>query len=82
MPAVMLLLSLVLGIIPLLGIAWIIVSGTILNVDGLFMSLILLTISGIFFLNAAWELGDRGLVPFLRKAKAAGGKEPPAPKAQ
>ena len=82
MPAVILLLSLVLGIIPLVGIAWIIVSGTILNVDGLFMSLILLTLSGIFFLNAVWELRDRDLLPFLRKEKAATGKEPSAPKAQ
>ena len=80
MPVVMLLLSLVLGIIPLVGIAWIIVNGTILNVDGLFMSLILLTVSGIFFLNATWELRDRGLLPFLRKEKGAG-KEPPAPEA-
>jgi uncharacterized membrane protein len=75
----MLLLSLVLGIIPLAGIAWIIVSGSALNVDGLFLSLILLTLSGIFFLNAAWELRDRGLLPFLRKERAAT-KEPLAPK--
>jgi uncharacterized membrane protein len=78
----MLLLSLVLAIIPLMGIVWIVVSGTMLNVDGLFMSLILLTLSGIFFLNAAWELRDRGLLPFLRKEKSATGKEPAAPKAQ
>jgi uncharacterized membrane protein len=82
LPVVMLLLSLVLAIIPLMGIVWIVVSGTMLNVDGLFMSLILLTLSGIFFLNAAWELRDRGLLPFLRKEKSATGKEPPAPKAQ
>jgi len=81
LPAVTLLLSLVLGIIPVLGIAWIIVSGTILNVDGLFMSLILLTISGIFSLNATWELRDRGLLPFLGKEKGAAGKEAPALKA-
>lgn len=77
----MLVLSLVLGTIPLVGIAWIIVNGTILNVDGLFMSLILLTLSGIFFLNAAWELRDRGLLPFFRKEKSST-KEPPAPKSQ
>jgi uncharacterized membrane protein len=77
----MLLLSLVLSIIPLIGIVWIIVSGTMVNVDGLFMSLILLTLSGIFFLNAIWELRDRGLLRFLRKEKGAAGKEPRAPKA-
>jgi uncharacterized membrane protein len=72
----MLLLSVVLAIFPLAGIAWIIVRGSILNVDGLFMSLILLTISGIFFLNACLELHDRGLLPFLHKDKTASAKEP------
>ena len=81
MPAVTLLLSLVLGLIPLAGIAIIIVRGSILNVDGLFMSLILLTLSGIFFLNVALELHARGLLPFLHKEKTASAKEPPAPKA-
>ena len=76
MPAVMLLLSLVLGILPLAGIAWIIATGSIMNVDGLFMSLILLTLSGIFFLNVFFELRDRGLLPFLRKEKASSVKEP------
>ena len=47
-----LLLSITLGLIPLLGIAWIVTKATIATVDGLFMSLILLTLSGILFLNA------------------------------
>jgi hypothetical protein len=80
LPAVMLLLSLVLGIIPVCGIAWIILNGSIMNVDGLFMSLILLTISGIFFLNAFLELHGRGLLPFFRKQKTASLKEPPTSK--
>lgn len=80
MSAASLLLSSVLGIVPLAGIAWIIVSGSILNVDGLFMSLILLTISGIFFLNTSLELRDCGFLPFLRKDKTASPKEPPAAK--
>ena len=67
----MLLVSIVMGIIPLLGIAWTIATGTITTVDGLFMSLILLTLSGVFFLNAYWELRDRGALPFLHKKKAA-----------
>jgi hypothetical protein len=79
--AVSLVLALVLGIVPLAGIAWIIVRGSILNVDGLFMSLILLTISGIFFLNVLLELHDRGLLPFLRKDKNPTAKAPPASKA-
>lgn len=39
-------LSVVLGIIPLLGVAWTIKQGTITSVDGLFTSLILLALSG------------------------------------
>ncbi|HYL11541.1 MAG TPA: hypothetical protein VEV41_00770 [Terriglobales bacterium] len=49
-------LSIVLGIIPLLGIAWTVVNGSIMTVDGLFLSLILLALSGIFFLNGFLEL--------------------------
>ena len=70
MLTMMLLVSIVLGIIPLFGIAWIIATGTIKTVDGLFMSLILLTLSGVFFLNAFWELRDRGALAFLHKKKA------------
>ena len=54
----MLLLSLLLGLLSLAGIAWIIIVGSLLSVDGLFMSLILLTIAGIFFLNVLLELRD------------------------
>lgn len=55
----MLLLSIVLGIIPLLGIAWTVMNGTVTTVDGLFLSLILLSLSGILFLNAYLELRKR-----------------------
>jgi uncharacterized membrane protein len=58
----MLLISLVLGLLPLAGIAWIVIAGSITSVDGLFMSLILLTLSGIFFLNVFLELRDHGLI--------------------
>ena len=54
------LLSVLLGIISLLGIVWIGVSHTLTTVDGLFMSLILLALAGIFFVNAFMEL-RRGL---------------------
>jgi len=76
----MMLISFALGIIPLLGIAWTIVTGTIATVDGLFISLILLTLSGVFFLNGYWEMRDRGLLSFLQKGKTAGGEEGPKPK--
>ena len=80
MPLLMLLISIVLGIIPLAGIAWILVAGSITTVDGMFMSLILLTLSGIFFLNVLLELRDRGLFAFLQKNKSAPAREPPAAK--
>ena len=68
MLSMMLALSLVLGILPLLGVAWTLANGMITTVDGLFMSLILLTLSGIFMLNAYWEIRDLGM---LGKKKAA-----------
>lgn len=75
---VMLLISILFGIIPLAGIAWIVLDHAITSVDGLFMSLILLTLSGVFFLNAVLELRDHGL---LGKPKAASAKPGAAPKA-
>jgi hypothetical protein len=65
----MLLLSVVFGILPLLGIVWTIVNGTLTTVDGLFISLILLTLSGLFFLNAFFECRDCGLIKLPSKAK-------------
>jgi hypothetical protein len=67
----MLVISIVLGIVPLFGIAWTVTTGTIQTQDGLFMSLILLTLSGVFFLNAFWELRDKGVLAFLHKKKDA-----------
>jgi hypothetical protein len=75
------LISIVLGIVPLAGIGWIIATGTITTVEGMFTSLILLILSGIFFLNALLELRDRGFLAFLHKNKAIPPKEPPASKA-
>jgi hypothetical protein len=66
----MLLLSIVLGIMPLLGIVWTIVNGTLTTVDGLFMSLILLTLSGLFFLNALFECHDCGYIKLPGKTKS------------
>jgi hypothetical protein len=55
----MLVLSVILGIIPLMGVAWIVLKASVTTVDGLFMSLILLTLSGILFLNALLEVRGR-----------------------
>ena len=92
MRAMMLVLSLLLGVVPLLGVVWILTSGMITlwpfsaTVDGLFMSLILLTLAGCFFLNAYWEMRDQGMLGFLHKKKEAAAPAPaksatPAPKA-
>jgi hypothetical protein len=52
----MLILSVLLALVPLLGIVWILMKGLVTTVDGLFMSLILLAMSGIVFLNVLLEL--------------------------
>jgi hypothetical protein len=76
-----LVLSLVLGLLPLAGVAWIFASGMItlwppsFTVDGLFMSLILLTLSLCFLLNAYWEMRDHGMIG---KKEAAPAKTPAA----
>lgn len=51
-----LIISLVLAFVPLVGIAYIAVYGAPFTVDGLFMSLILLAMSGVLALNALLEL--------------------------
>ena len=51
-----LVISLFLALIPLLGIGYIVFFGSPTTVDGLFMSLILLSISGILGLNVLIEL--------------------------
>ena len=80
MLSMMLALSLVLGILPLLGVAWTLMNGMITTVDGLFMSLILLTLSGVFMLNAYWEMHDLGMIG-KKKATSAPAAKPPAAKA-
>ena len=52
----MLVISVLLALVPLLGVAWIVLNGSITTVDGLFMSLILLAMSGIVGLNVLIEL--------------------------
>lgn len=70
----MLLISILMGLIPLAGIAWILLSKSVTTVDGLFMSLILLTLSAVFFLNVLLELRTRGIVG---KKKTTASKSPP-----
>jgi hypothetical protein len=74
-----LVISLVLGILPLVGVAWTLINGMITTVDGLFMTLILLTLSAVFMLNAYWEMRDMGMLG--KKKAAAPAPKPPAAKA-
>ena len=55
----MLVISVLLALAPLLGIVWIVVYGSIATVDGLFMSLIMLAMSGIVALNVLVELRQK-----------------------
>ncbi len=81
MRSLILVLSLVLGIVPLIGVVWIFLSGMIIlspfscTVDGLFTTLILLTLSACFLMNAFWEARDRG---WVGKKKTAPAKAPAA----
>ncbi len=79
MLSMMLILSLVLAILPLLGVLWTLMNGMITTVDGLFMSLILLALSGTFLLNAYWEMRDQGMLG--KKKPAAPPAKSPAAKA-
>ncbi len=74
-----LLLSLLLGLLSLAGIAWIIIVGSLFSIDGLFMSLILLTLAAIFFLNVLLELRDHRSAG---KDKGTASKAPSAPEAE
>jgi hypothetical protein len=79
----MLIISLVLAVLPLLGIVWTMMNGLITTVDGLFLTLILLTLSGVFLLNAYWEMRDQGLLgaKTAGKTATAPAAKTPAPKA-
>ena len=75
MRAAMLIVSVVLGVLPLLGVGYIALSDWALSVDGLFLMLILLTVGGVFLLNAAWEAKSLGLIPKRKKAAADAGSK-------
>jgi len=79
----MLIISLVLAILPLLGIVWTLMNGLITTVDGLFITLILLTLSAVFLLNAYWEMRDHGLLGDKTTGdKTTGNKAAAAPAAK
>ncbi len=67
-----LIISILLATVALAGVVWIVLVSRITTVDGLFMSLILLTIAGIFGLNILLELRQRDLLPLPFVKKPAG----------
>jgi hypothetical protein len=67
-------IAVVLGMIPLAGVAWVLRERELLTVDGLFFCLILLTMAGIFFLSAAWDAYEAGWLDFLKRRKPAAEK--------
>jgi hypothetical protein len=62
-------LAVILGMLPIAGVAWILREHELLTVDGLFFCLILLTMAGIFFLSAAWDAYELGWLRFLKRHK-------------
>src|SRR5579864_370242 len=68
----MLILSVVLCLLPLVGVALILTQSWVTTVDGLFMSLILLAMSGIFALNAFLEF--RAMRAPVAKTKGPSGE--------
>ena len=65
--------STLLALLPLAGVLYIATSDMLFTTDGLFMILMLLSISGVFALNATLEARDLGLVPFLKPASVKSG---------
>lgn len=61
------------ALIPLLGVAWVVLNGLLFTVDGLFMSLIFLTISGICGTMGLFEIRKRRGLAGLPVAVAAAG---------
>jgi hypothetical protein len=63
-----LLISLILALVPLLGVLYIAIYSSLTTVDGLFMSLILLSISGVLAMNVLIELrkGKSAFLPSRR----------------
>lgn len=64
-------ISTLLAVIPLAGVVYIATSDMLFTTDGLFMILMLLTISGVFGLNATIEARDLGLIPFWKPSAAS-----------
>src|SRR5216684_2222418 len=77
-------LSSLLAVLPLLGVVYVVLSGSLFTVDGLFMNLMFLGISSAFGINALLEARGAGLIPGMKpkpapasaSAKGQGASEP------
>ena len=67
-------IAVLLGLVPLAGVAWVLRTRELLTVDGLFFCGILLAISGLFFLSAAWDAWELGWLSFLKRHRPAAEK--------
>ena len=76
-----LIVSVLFGLVPLAGIAWILLAGMLTTVDGLFVIAILLSLAGVFLLNSFWELQDLGVLTFLSRKKPNSPQSSPPSKA-
>ena len=61
--AMILLFYIVITVLPLAGVAWIVLNGSPLTMDGLFLSLILLAMSGIVGTTTLYELWKKKSAP-------------------
>lgn len=68
-----LLFYIVLTLLPLAGVAWIAVNGSPLTMDGLFLSLILLAMSGIVGTTTLYELWKKRSAPADNSPRPASG---------
>jgi hypothetical protein len=68
-----LLFYIVITILPLAGVAWIFINGSPLTMDGLFLSLILLTMSGIVGTTTLYELWKKKSAPGDNSPRSASG---------
>jgi hypothetical protein len=66
----LLIISIVFGLLPLAGIGFMAAGGYLFTVDGLFMTLILLALSGVFLMNAGHEMRKKRKPAVAGKAVA------------
>ena len=82
MRSIILVLSLLLGVLSLAGVVWVFWGDDhplafSITTDGLFMTLILLTLAACFLLNAFLEMRDQGLIGKKKSVPAKAPRQRP-----